>query len=141
MKIIGFSMHNLSAERKSPAKGKLSIKNSLNIEDIKTEETPLSKNPALKFDFAYNILYEPGFAKIGLKGSVIALDDKDEAGEILKDWKNKKFDSPLKIPLFNFIMNKCSLKALELEDELGIPLHIPFPKFKQRPAGPANYTG
>ena len=51
-------------------------------------------------------------------------------------------------------MKKCNLKAIELEDELNLPLHIPFPKLsasidldasKNKDAvkekKPANYTG
>jgi len=34
----------------------------------------------------------------------------------------------MRVPLFNFIMNKCNIKALYLEDEMGLPLHIPLPK-------------
>ena len=141
MQIIGFSIHKLSAERKSQVKGKINIKNNLNIEDINTEIVPLSKEPALKFDFIYDVVYEPDVAKLELKGSVLGLDEKGDSKEILKSWKDKKFESPIKLSLFNFIMGKCSLKALELEDQLGLPLHIPFPKIKSRPAGPANYTG
>lgn len=141
MKIIGFSLHKLLIERKNQLKGKLSIKTKIDIEDIKTEEVPLSKNPALKFDFAYFINYEPNVAKIEIKGSVIALDDKDEGKDIIKEWKNKKFVSQLKVPLFNFILSKCNIRALEMEDEVGLPLHIPFPKLRARPDGPANYTG
>ena len=141
MKIIGFNLHKLSIERKNALKGKLNIKSKLDIEDIRQEIVPISKSPALKFDFAYSITYEPNVAKTDIKGSVIALDDKNEAESILKEWKSKKFSNQLKVPLFNFILSKCNLKALKLEDELGLPLHIPFPKLRPRPDGPANYTG
>ena len=141
-------MNKLLVERKNPIKGKLSIKSKLGMDDIKAEEVSVSKNPALKFDFTYEINYEPNVAKIEIKGVVIAIDDKDEGKAILKDWKDKKFLSPVKIPLFNFIMNKCTLKAIELEEELGLPIHIPLPKIKAQQSGKvvqtsnsANYTG
>jgi hypothetical protein len=30
-------------------------------------------------------------------------------------------------------MNKCNLKALNLEEQLGLPFHIPFPKITASP--------
>jgi len=143
MKIIGFSIHKISVERKNPIKGKLKIKSNLNIDDIIKEKVPISTNEALKFDFSYNINYEPNIAKIEIKGSVIALDDKNESEEILKEWKKKKYTHNSKIALFNFIMNKCNIKAIQFEDEVGLPLHIQMPKLrpKSNSENPATYTG
>ena len=147
MKIIGFHMSKMLAERKHVIKGKMNIKTKLDIEDIKSEDVSISKLPALRFDFTYEVNYEPGIGKIEIKGSVLAIDDKDEGKVILKDWKDKKFTSSVKVPLFNYIMNKCSLKAIQLEDEFSLPVHIPLPKIKAAPSlsskqsSPANYTG
>ena len=145
MRIIGFTINKIQAEKKNIVKDKLEIKSGLNIEDITKEEVDISKNTAIKFDFTYSIDYSPNAADIKIKGSVIAIDDKDESKDILKDWKKKKFNSPLKIPLFNFIMDKCAIKSLELEEQLGLPFHIPFPKLTQvQPENPetrTNYTG
>jgi len=147
MKIIGFSIKKISAERKSDIKGKLEIKSGLNIDDISKDEISISDKPALKFDFTFSVDYNPDIAKIEIKGTIIALDEKEENKEILKNWKKKKFDHPVKLLLFNFIMDKCNLKSIQLEEELGIPFHIPFPKLAaQKPQdnqnnNPANYAG
>jgi hypothetical protein len=151
MRIIGFNIKKLSAERKNPVKGNLEIKSGLNIDDIQKEEVNISDKNSLRFDFTFTIDYTPDIGKIEIKGSVIALDEKEESKEILKDWKKKKFNHPIKLGLFNFIMEKCNLKALQLEEEISIPFHIPFPKLapaqnqNQQQAGknenPANYAG
>jgi len=145
MKIIGFTINKIQAERKNPVKDKLEIKSGLNIEDITKETVDISKNSAIKFDFTYSVDYTPDVAEIKIKGSVIAIDEKDESKDLLKEWKKKKFNSPLKIPLFNFIMDKCTIKSLELEEQLGIPFHIPLPRLTaaetQNPETRANYTG
>lgn len=150
MKIIGFSIKKISAERKSDVKGKLEIKSGLNIDDITKDEIPISDKPAIKFDFTFSVDYTPDVAKIEIKGTIVALDEKDESKDILKNWKKKKFDHPVKLPLFNFIMDKCNLKSIQLEEEIGLPFHIPFPKLapspKQNPQNPennnpANYAG
>jgi hypothetical protein len=145
MRIIGFTINKIQAERKAVVKDKLEIKSGLNIEDITKEEIDISKDPAIKFNFTFSVDYEPSIAEIKIKGSVIAVDEKDDYKEIIKEWKKKKFTSPIKIPLFNFIMDKCSIKSLELEEQLGLPFHIPLPKLSpvqaQNPETTAKYTG
>ena len=145
MRIVGFNITKVSAERKSPVKGKLEIKSNINIKDITTEEIPIAKNPALKFDFEFVIEFNPKIANIEIAGSVLVLDEENQSKEIIKLWKKKKFDHPLKIGLFNFIMEKCNLKALQLEDELSLPMHINMPKLvpksQQENTNPANYAG
>jgi len=153
MKIIGFNINKILIERKNPIKGRLEIKSNLDIKDIQEEKVPIfDKQLSLKFDFSFTVDYNPNIAKIEVNGSVITLEEKLEFEEILKDWKKKKFPSKLKIPLFNFILNKCNIKVIPLEEEMGLPLHIPFPKLRPEPertnkstkstiSGPANYTG
>ena len=36
----------------------------------------------------------------------------------------------LRMNLFNLILRKSNIKALELEDEMNLPLHIPFPPLR-----------
>src|SRR3989344_6656320 len=128
MRIISFTIDKLLVEKKSQVKGKIEIKSGLNIERIEKEEVPFSDKPALRFYFLYSIDYNPNISKIEIKGSVIVLDEENQSKEILKEWKKKKFDHPLKLALFNFIMDKCNIKSIQLEDEFGLPLHLPFPK-------------
>jgi hypothetical protein len=141
MKIIGFGIEKISAERKKQIKGKLEIKNGLNIDEISAEKVNISDKPSLKFDFSYNVRYEPGFAEIMIKGSLICLDDKGESAEILKDWKDKKFTHDVKFPILNYILEECTIRALQLEKDVAIPSHMPFPKLKKENKTPASYTG
>ncbi|MEK6883757.1 MAG: hypothetical protein AABY22_29280 [Nanoarchaeota archaeon] len=152
MRIIGFTLSKILAERAKPLKGKLEIKSGLNIDNIEKDEINLGNSTSLRFDFTHTINYSEDIAKIEIKGSVIAIDENDESKEILKNWKKKKFDHPIKLALFNFIMEKCNLKALDLEDQISVPFHIPMPKLASKPAqteqkaepkneNPANYAG
>jgi hypothetical protein len=34
----------------------------------------------------------------------------------------------MRLGIFNFIMVKCNVKALYLEDEMNMPLHVPMPR-------------
>ena len=148
MKIIGFNINKIQADKKGNFSNKCSIKSGINIKDITSEKINISENPSLKFDFEFNLDYEPDLALILISGTVIILDDSNEGPEILKDWKKNKFDHEIKLPIYNFIMGKCNLKSLNLEEELGIPFHIPFPKLtpnkeesKKDKSNPTSYTG
>ena len=145
MRIIGFTFNKISIERKKEIKGKLEIKTNLNISEITKEAAELVKEDVLKFNFSFDVLYEPGFISIRFEGSVLVIVPPDKVKEILKHWKKKKILEYARIPLFNFILTKCNLKALGLEEEFNLPLHIPLPKLQpaetqQAPGKNADYV-
>ena len=140
-RIIGFNFTNISAERKSQKSDKLEVNVNINIESIKEEKLDLMKNEnVLKFDFEFSVAYKPELADIKLKGNVLATFDKEESKSILKEWKTKKISDKTRIPLFNFIMTKCNLRALQLEEELSLPSHVPMPRISPE-GNKTNYTG
>lgn len=132
MQIIGFNLIKISAERKEKQQGKLEIKQNINIDDISEDKINISKEEVIKITFSFNVDYSPDFAKLEIKGQTVLLPGKDEAKEIFKEWKKKQIPEHFRIPLFNFIMGKCNIKALELEDELNLPLHLPMPRLSPK---------
>ncbi|MBS3080367.1 hypothetical protein J4221_02770 [Candidatus Pacearchaeota archaeon] len=128
MKIIGFNLTKISVEKEEKPQRNVSINQNINIESINKEKIPISDLEALNIKFNLSIAYSENYAKLEFEGSLVILPEKDELKEFLDSWKNKKIPEKAKIPLFNFIMNKCNVKALYLEDELGLPLHIPMPR-------------
>jgi len=141
MRVIGFNLKKLAVERKKEIKGKLEIKSNLSIDSIEKEKIDIA-GEVLKFDFAYEIKYEPNFADILFKGTVLVIPD--DSKKILKDWKKKKIQEETRMPIFNFIMSKCNIKALQLEEEFNFPPHIPMPRLSKQQSqsgGPANYAG
>lgn len=141
MKIIGFTVSKISGEKKKLIQEKLEIKSNIDIKDIQKQKINISENPGLKIDFEFKVDYDPKVANILIGGSIIVLDDDKQSEDILKNWKKKKFEHPIKLPLFNFIMEKCNLKSLQLEEDLALPFHIPLPKLTNKNTTPANYTG
>lgn len=142
MQILGFNFEKIKAERKSNIEGKLEVSSNIDVKEIVQEKIELVKDQtALKFIFEFAIKYKPEVAEVLLSGSVLFVSEKDKAKEILKNWKNKKIAEDLKIPLFNFIMTKCNLRALHLEEELGLPTHIPLPKLAPQQSQQKPYTG
>lgn len=148
MKIIGLTIDSISAEKKKVKAAKLQLQNNLSITNISEDKVEFFDKPVLRFDFLHSINYEPGLAEVKVIGTVLALGESEEVKNILKDWKNKKFEHDSKILILNYIVNECLLKMLNLEKEIGLPPHIPFPRLKKdsksqssQNSSPANYTG
>ena len=53
------------------------------------------------------------------------------AREVLKGWKDKENLEEFRMFMFNVILRKSNIKALELEDELNLPPHIPLPSLNK----------
>lgn len=128
MQIIGFNLTKILVEREEKIEGKLEVKQNIDISDVSKEKIPFSEGEAIKIKFNFTVNYDPNFAKLNFEGYLILMVDKDELKNFLKSWKDKKLPEEAKVSLFNFIMGKCNIKALNLEDELSLPLHIPMPR-------------
>ena len=127
-------------------KGKIEIKYHFDITDIAKEEVPLVKEDAvLRFNFKYSINYEPKFASMTFEGAILVMLQPDQSKEILKEWKKNKISSSLRVALFNLLISRCSIKALQLTEDLSLPPHIPFPKIslqdKDKEKADTNYAG
>lgn len=128
MRIIGFNLSKILVEKKEKFPEKLQISQNINIKEIQKEKIPISDEEALKIDFQFTVSYSESFANLEFHGNIILLPSKEQLKSFLKSWKEKEVPEDLRVPIFNFIMNKCNIKALSLEDELGLPLHIPMPR-------------
>lgn len=130
MQVIGFNFTKISSERKKAPEGKLEIKSNINIKSVEEDKLDLLKDKdVLKFGFEFSIDYSPGIANLSFEGSILAIAEKDKFKEILKKWKNgKKVSDEIRFFLFNTILGKCNLKSLQLEEEFGLPPHIPLPR-------------
>jgi hypothetical protein len=124
MKIIGFNFTKIVIEREENSPTNININQNINIKDVKKEKIPISDSEVLKIKFNLSIVYSEGYAKLEFEGILIVLPEKEELKQFLDSWKDKKIPEAARISLFNFIMNKCNIKALYLEDELSLPLHL-----------------
>lgn len=149
MRIIGFSFKKICAERKKDLKKNVEIKSKLNVKDIEKDNIEIAGD-ILKFSYVYSIIYDPGFAEITFQGTVLVVPDNSESmKKILKEWNSKKLSEEIRIFLYNFIMAKCNLKALQLEEDFSLPAHIPLPRFSKQEEktkegqaiGKATYAG
>lgn len=141
MRIIGFNFKKVIVERKSDLKGKLEVKTHMDIKSIEKENLDIAGD-ILRLFFVYNIDYTPNHAALSFEGSVLLKPDKKQnTGKILKEWKSKKLSEDIRLLIFNFVMTKCNLKALQLEEDFSLPPHIPLPRISKTAEGNATYAG
>jgi len=143
MDIVGFSFNKISINRKKKAEAQIKINTNLEIKAIEKENADLFRGKEVfGFPFEFKVNYEPGFAEIIIEGSILSVLEPNSAKNLLKEWKKKKIPDEIRIPLFNIILSKCNLKALQLEDDLNLPFHLPLPRLKKsEQADNTSYTG
>jgi len=133
MRVVGFNFSKINIEKFSDKIENLKINTNMGISDI-IEVKPdffKTKEELIGIKFTYNINYDPDFAKIELVGDVLIAVELKIAKDILKQWKDKKIPEDFRIILFNIILKKCNLRALQLEDEMNLPPHISLPSLKK----------
>ena len=133
MRVIGFSFNKISVERKPVLDKGIKVNTNIDISEIKELDNKIlkTKEILLGIKFAYVVNYSPDFAKVELSGEVILAVEQKLAKETLNQWKDKKMPENFKIFLFNMVLMKSNLKALQLEEEVNIPLHFPLPSLKK----------
>lgn len=132
MKILGFNFTILSAEKLSGSTKGVKINTHIDISDIKEVKSDFfsSKEKILGVKFINEISYDPDFARIVLGGNILVSMDEQAFKQVLNGWKTKDLPEEFRLGIFNSILKKSSLKALQLEEELNIPLHIAMPFLK-----------
>ena len=145
MQVIGFQFTKLHAER-MPTFSKKSVYRNYHIEftDLDKESIPfLSQQEGMKLFFTYTLSYgdeekahekkENTQGEISFEGFIVISLPEEEMKDFQKSWKKKAIPEEFQLPLSNFILNRCSIKALELGDLINLPSHIPIPQLTRQP--------
>jgi hypothetical protein len=128
MRLIGFNFTKIQAERFKDRAESIKFSTKINLSSIEpiNSEALKTKEEIVRINFTYTLSYEPEFAKVELSGyAVLALDAK-LAKEVIKGFKDKGTSDEFRVFVLNVILKKVNLKALQLEEELGLPLHLPL---------------
>ena len=125
-KIIGFKIHKYEAERNPDFNGKLEMKQNMLIKSVEKHKLSTSKEEVLKVKFNFEINYS-NLGKILIEGIILVLVDAKTLKETLNEWKNKKLPKDMQIFLLNIILQRASIKALQIEEDLGLPPHFQLP--------------
>ncbi|VVB82233.1 Uncharacterised protein [uncultured archaeon] len=129
MRLAGFNFNKIIAEKTKEISGEMKISTKidfLSIEPIKPGLLKI-KDELIKVGFSYTVSYDPNFAKIELTGDILLAIEPKIAKDILREWKEKKTSEEFRISVFNLVLKKSNIKALQLEEELILPFHIPLP--------------
>jgi hypothetical protein len=141
MVVIGFNLKKILVERKDVVRGKVKVSTKMNILDVREEKTKIMNDKdVLSCGFEFLIQYlgvedhKENVADIRFEGNVLCLVDPKDTKKIIEDWKKKELPQDLRLKVMNAVLAKCNVKALVLEDEIGLPSHLPLPKFKSKEA-------
>jgi hypothetical protein len=124
MKLAGSRFTKVSAERNPNFEGKLEVKTDIKIKSL--EKIKESKE-TIKVEYIFEIDYLD-LGKVSIEGLLFLTLDAKKVKELIKSQKEDKFNTPEHVTITNIIIQKASIKAFTLEEELGLPIHIKFPK-------------
>lgn len=132
MKLMSFVFKKISIEKITNSYNNLKLNTKINVLDILPIKSEFfnGDEDLIKVTFSYIIDYSPNIAKVDLKGELVLAVKKTISKGILEAWKEKKINNDFKLVLFNLILKKSTIKALELEEEMNLPLHLPLPTLK-----------
>jgi len=132
MRLLGFNFTKIQVEKFKDSVEGLKIGTRIDVSDIKTAKTDLlkSKEEILAVKFTFGLDYEPDMAKLDFEGNFVISVDSKKAREVLKQWKDKKMPEDFRTTLFNIVLRKSSLKALQLEEEMNLPIHMQLPTLR-----------
>ena len=129
MPIVGFGYEKISVERKETTK-QVEITNNVNFTSLKETKMKIGneEKPAVKANFDYSVDYQEA-GKLQMIGYVVFYDTEAKVKEYLDLWKKQqKLATEFGAHLYNFIIAKASIRALQLEEDLSLPLHITLPR-------------
>ena len=134
MKLVGFNFTKISVER---LKGKLEnvkVKTNIDVPEITSVKSDVIKTEEdlLGAHFTFVLEYSPDVAKIEFSGNMVVAVDSATAKEVLKNWKEKQTPEDFRLALFNIILKKSTLRALQLEEEINLPLHVQLPSLQKQ---------
>ena len=123
LKLIGSKLTKINAEKNPEFNGKVEMKTNVKINSL--EKIKESKD-TLKLSYIFEVEYVE-LGKILIEGDLFLSGDPKTIKDLLKTQKSKELDNPEYVAITNLIIQKASIKAFELEEELGLPIHIRLP--------------
>jgi len=134
MQLIGFNFTKISAENPLIA-GKKTISTKIDFTNVEEKEMTILKDAkTASISFNYLINYEDKEnneetkGSISFEGKILFSVSDDEHSLITEAWKEKQIPETMRVPLFNIILQKCTPKAVFLQDEINLPPHMPMPR-------------
>ncbi|MDP2947496.1 MAG: hypothetical protein Q8N88_05265 [Nanoarchaeota archaeon] len=123
LKILDSKFIKINGYRNPNFSGDIKTKTNLKIIDIKN----IKNTNLLRIKYDFEIVFG-NLGQISISGMLIISTDPETSLQIQNIWKDKKIETPQYITIANIIIQKASLRAIQLEEELSLPIHIKLPK-------------
>lgn len=133
IKLLGFGFTKINVSKNPEYKGKLDVKTNVKMNEVDKQKVDFLKSEALKINFTFTIDYGE-LGNVELTGDLGLLLDSKTMKETLKQWKKKQLPDDVRHAIINLVFQKATLKALTLEEEIGLPLHMPMPRLQTKPS-------
>jgi hypothetical protein len=134
MNIIGFNFTKLDVQTKETQKsGKININSNVMLKKVEKKQFNLgnAKQGTVRFDFDFDVQYEPDIGSIKLSGNLLLLTESKKADEIAKSWKdNKNVPAEVTEAVMNTILSRSNIQALILSQYVNLPPPIKLPRVK-----------
>ena len=130
LRLAGSKILKIEAERNPEFSGQVTMETNIKLEGVE----PLKEvKDTLKAAYTFEVNYAD-LGKVKIEGQLFIKTTSKIAKELQKSIKDKKYNSPENIAITNLIIQKASIKAFEIEEELGLPIHIRLPtvEFKKK---------
>ncbi|MFA5061200.1 MAG: hypothetical protein WC494_02705 [Candidatus Pacearchaeota archaeon] len=123
IKLINSKFVKINAEFNPNFSGQTSAKMNIKILEI----FPLKNKETFQAKYLFEVNYLD-LGKISLEGSLFFSTDSRTLKELQKAWKENKIETPDYIFITNNIIQKASIKAIQIEEEMGFPIHLRLPR-------------
>lgn len=139
MNVIGFNFTKISGEKTPDFSLTSSLNTDIQFTSMKEEKISILKedSSALGISFRFVISYSDKKEKkekdekesqMIFEGKITLSLAKEEPKDVIDKWEKKTLPNSFKVPLFNLILKRCAAKAMQLEEELNLPSHVPIPQ-------------
>jgi RNase P/RNase MRP subunit p29 len=130
LRLAGSKILKIEAERNPEFSGQVTMETNIKLSGV---ESIKEAKDTLKASYTFEVNYSD-LGKVKIEGQLFIKTTSKIAKELQKSIKDKKYDSPENIAITNLIIQKASIKAFEIEEELGLPIHIRLPavEFKKK---------
>ena len=123
LKFAGARFTKLISEKNTTFDGKLEIKTNVKINSLEKIE---KMKETIKLSYGFEVEYGE-LGKIIIEGDIFLNSDPKTIKDLLKLYKDKKYETPEYLAITNLVIQKATIKAIELEEEINLPLHIKLP--------------
>ena len=150
MQIVGFNLANIKAERSPAPKEKITVNTNIEFLNVEKQKSSIVETDLVALSFRFSVSYNASekvggqkaekaekagkkHGEVSFEGEMMISVKEDELKSFLKSWKKRGIPKEYATVLYNFILRRCSIRALQLEEEIGLPSHLPFPQVKAQP--------